>query len=99
MTEGRARRLVGGGGDQQEGTTGTGGAVPVVFTNGNASFAVTKRMEDDSRPDTAFTFELLKADYSLWEGAAYLLYQTNGEPVLGESGKRRVGVTVMLEYK
>ena len=93
VTEGRTEGWWAVGETEQEGTTGTGGAVPVVFTNGNASFAVTKRMEDDSRPDTAFTFELLKADYSLWEGAAYLLYQTNGEPVLGESGEQAAGVT------
>lgn len=52
---------------------------PVVFNNASASFAVTKRMEDGSRPETDFTFLLTKADRRVWAEAPYYLYYTTGE--------------------
>lgn len=50
-----------------------------VFNNASASFAVTKQMEDHSKPEQDFTFLLTKADRSVWQGAAYYLYAATGE--------------------
>ena len=77
----------------KEGSTGTSGAVVAVFHNAQASFAVTKSMEDNSTPDVSFTFLLTKGDKSVWAEAPYLLYRTNGEPVLDEEGVQVSGVT------
>lgn len=52
-----------------------------VFNNANASFMVTKRMEDYSRPDKEFTFLLTDADRVVWPEAQYCLYSTTGERV------------------
>ena len=50
-------------------------------------------MEDNSTPDVSFTFLLTKGDKSVWAEAPYLLYRTNGEPVLDEEGVQVSGVT------
>ncbi len=52
-----------------------------VFNNASASFMVTKRMEDYSRPDVEFTFLLTDADRVVWPGAQYCLYTTAGKRV------------------
>lgn len=78
---------------EKEGTTGAGGTTVLNFHNANASFAVTKKLEDDSKPDTEFTFLLTRADHSVWMGAKYLLYQTDGTPVTDENGDQTLGVT------
>ena len=77
----------------REGTTGTGGAVLENFNNASASFAVSKRMEDGSIPEDAFTFLLTHEDRSVWEGADYLLYTTGGEPVTDGQGIQVTGAT------
>jgi LPXTG-motif cell wall-anchored protein len=56
----------------------------VVFSNVSASFAVTKQLEDGSKPDTEFTFELSDAEGGLWQNAEYYLYTTAGS--LAEKG-------------
>lgn len=56
-------------------------AVQVNFTNASASFAVTKKMEDNSRPDREFTFLLTDANKKVWAGASYLLYDTAGNQI------------------
>ena len=70
------------GADKQEGTTGTSGSVLASFNNASASFAVSKRMEDNSKPDVDFTFLLTKEDRTVWAGASYWLYLTDGTPVM-----------------
>lgn len=77
----------------KEGSTGTSGTVVAQFNNVNASFIVTKKMEDDSKPEEEFTFLLTHADRTVWAGAGYLLYQTNGEPVTDEQGQQISGTT------
>lgn len=73
------------GSDRKEGTTGAGGTIPVIFCNTNASFAVTKRMEDGSRPDKEFSFLLIRGDGSLWRGAEYERYEPGEESVSGKT--------------
>lgn len=53
----------------------------VGFTNSNVSFVVTKRMEDYSRPDTAFNFLLTDEYGNALAGKKYYLYYTTGVPV------------------
>lgn len=62
----------------QEGAT-EAPAVTVNFTNANASFIVTKQMEDNTKPDKEFTFTLSKGDRTRWAEAKYYLYSTKGE--------------------
>lgn len=66
------------------GTTSVAGATtsPVTlvnFTNANASFAVTKSLEDNSKPEVNFTFLLTDADRTVWASAPYYLYSRGGE--------------------
>lgn len=44
------------------------------FSNGNASFAVSKEMKGNSGQDVDFAFELTGEDGSLWRQAKYYLY-------------------------
>lgn len=62
-----------------------------AFHNASASFAVTKRLEDNSQPDVGFTFLLTKADRSVWAGAQYLLYGPEGKPVESAGGGTQPG--------
>lgn len=77
----------------QEGTTGTSGTVTVYFNNANASFIVTKTMQDGSKPDKEFTFLLTDANRTVWRDAPYLLYYTTGEQVLDDEGNPVEGAT------
>lgn len=77
----------------QEGTTGTSGTVTVYFNNANASFIVTKTMQDGSKPDKEFTFLLTDANRTVWRDAPYLLYYTTGEQVLDDKGNPVEGAT------
>lgn len=54
------------------------------FNNVSASFAVTKTMSDNSKPDTDFTFELSGDNIEF--PASYYLYTTKGERVKDENG-------------
>lgn len=49
------------------------------FTNAEASFGVTKKAEQGYTidPEAVFTFELKKADNTVWAGAKYYLYDTD----------------------
>ena len=71
----------------QEGAT-VSLVTPVLFNNASAAFAVTKRMEDGSLPDQAFTFQLTKGEYEnrvAWGGVKYYLYNTlTGEMIVPE---------------
>lgn len=51
------------------------------FHNSEVSFAVTKHMEDNTRPDKAFTFQLARDDGSLWADAEYYRYDWQGNLV------------------
>lgn len=62
----------------QEGATASP-VVTVNFTNANASFIVTKQLEDNTKPDKEFTFTLSKGDRTHWADAKYYLYSTKGE--------------------
>lgn len=53
------------------------------FNNVSASFAVTKTMSDNSKPDDSFTFEL---SGNISFPASYYLYTTKGELVKGDDG-------------
>lgn len=77
----------------QEGTTGTSGTVTVYFNNANASFIVSKTMQDGSKPDKEFTFLLTDANRTVWRDAPYLLYYTTGEQVLDDEGNPVEGAT------
>lgn len=66
---------------------------PLVMNNASASFAVSKQMQDGSKPDVDFTFLLTKEDRSVWTGAKYYLYSTSDgelveEPTQGESAEQ-----------
>lgn len=78
---------------ESEGTTKSP-VTPVVFNNASAAFTVTKNMEDNSKPDQEFTFQLTKGEKencSVWEGAKYYLYSTTGEMItLEESGDEKL---------
>ena len=65
-------RIAGDGETSKKG--GINGTTLVSFHNSEASFAVTKRLEDYTTPDVDFRFELKKADGSLWAGVNYYLY-------------------------
>ncbi len=65
----------------------------VNFNNANVSFVVTKRMEDYSKPDVAFSFRLADEKNNALAGAAYYLYNTTGIPVYDEQGKQAAGIT------
>lgn len=60
----------------------------LTYTNVSASFAVTKKLEDDSKPDKDFTFLLTDGSRRVWAGASYLLYDTYGKqlPAVKEDG-------------
>ena len=61
----------------QEGST-KAPAVAADFQNSNTSFIVTKQLEDNSKPDVSFTFNLMKGDRTHWADATYYLYSTKG---------------------
>lgn len=61
----------------QEGAT-KAPAVTADFTNANTSFIVTKQLEDNTKPDKAFTFTLMRGNRTYWAEAAYYLYSTKG---------------------
>ncbi len=72
--------------------TGDSGALAApltraTFHNSEVSFVVTKEMEDKSRPDKPFTFQLAKADGTLWSGAEYYLYDLRGTSIPGTPGE------------
>lgn len=78
-------RIAGDGETSKKG--GINGTTLVSFHNSEASFAVTKRLEDYTTPDVDFRFELKKADGSLWAGVNYYLYdaQKNLVPAVPET--------------
>lgn len=80
----------------REGAT-TSPVTPVVFNNASASFAVTKRMEDGSKPDVSFTFLLTKGARTVWADASYYRYQTTGELVTEEVQKTNEDGTFRLK--
>lgn len=80
----------------REGAT-TSPVTTVVFNNTSASFAVTKRMEDGSKPDVPFTFLLTKGDRTVWADASYYRYQTTGELVTEEVQKTDEDGTFQLK--
>lgn len=53
----------------------------VTFRNANTSFAVTKTMTDNDKPDVDFTFRLTDEKNNAMTGKRYLLYYTTGQPV------------------
>lgn len=53
----------------------------VTFHNANTSFAVSKTMEDYSRPDVDFTFRLTDALNNAMTGQKFYRYYTNGQPM------------------
>lgn len=60
----------------------------VNFTNSNLSFVVTKRLEDNSKPqDVDFNFRLADANRNGMFGIKYYLYQTTGTPVYFKTGE------------
>ena len=59
----------------------------VDFNNSNLSFMVTKRLEDYSKPDIWFRFQLVDEYGNALAGKTYYLYNTTGDPVYkGENG-------------
>ena len=68
-------------GDEVDVRTGAlkGAQTSVRFTDAIASFGVSKRMGDESAPDTSFGFLLEKSDGSVYADAAYLLYDLGGK--------------------
>lgn len=60
-------------------------ATIVNFNNSNASFAVSKQMEDGSKPDIDFTFLLTRADRSVWADASYYLYESTGGMLIDDT--------------
>lgn len=53
----------------------------VTFCNANTSFAVTKSMEDYSKPDVDFTFRLTDALNNAMGDKTFLYYYSNGQPI------------------
>lgn len=53
----------------------------VTFCNANTSFAVTKSMEDYSKPDVDFTFRLTDALNNAMSDKTFLYYYSNGQPI------------------
>ena len=80
------------GGTEQKGST-QAPMTEVNFSNANASFVVTKRMEDYSKPDIDFTFRLADEKNNAFAGAAYYLYNTTGVPVYDDNGNQLTGIT------
>lgn len=52
-----------------------------IFTNTQASFAVSKTLSDNSKPDAEFEFLLTNSLRQAWPGAKYYLYTTAGNRV------------------
>ncbi len=66
---------------------------PVEFNNANLSFIVTKKLDDNSKPDVNFNFRLIDSQNNGIAGAKYYLYKTTGEPVSWEElSKQKPGV-------
>lgn len=65
------------------GALGTGGNT-VNFINSNFSFVVTKKLNDNGKPDVDFAFRLADAGRNGMKGRSYYLYKTTGEPVYYE---------------
>lgn len=80
------------GGTEQKGST-QAPLTWVNFNNANVSFAVTKRMEDYSKPDAEFTFRLADEKNDAIAGAAYYIYNTTGIPVYDGEGNQMAGRT------
>ena len=59
------------------------------FINAAASFAVSKKLEEGytNDPDAVFTFELKKADGTLWSGVKYYLYNTRDKELIEPEGQ------------
>lgn len=65
------------------------------FKNAEASFAVSKRMQDGSVPEDDFTFYLTNEQNQLWSDAKYYLYTTDGEPAdPDEDGNPQIHKTI-----
>lgn len=62
----------------------------VTFRNANVSFAVSKTMEDYSKPDVDFTFRLTDALNNAMANQTFYRYYTNGQPMYETDGKQIV---------
>ena len=58
--------------------------MPANFLNSNLSFVVTKKLNDNGKPDVDFNFRLTDAGNNGRVGVPYYLYKTTGKPVYYE---------------
>lgn len=71
--------------DSYAGSTSDGATV--TFMNTNASFTVTKRLQNTADDETVFTFQLFDGQMKTWSGAAYWRYNMSEERIDDELQK------------